>query len=41
MSDKKAATIKEAEAKRKQVQTLQEEEKILVNRMTSKVQSSR
>ena len=33
MSDKKAATIKDAEDKRKQVQTLREEEKILVNRM--------
>ena len=33
LSDKKAATIKEAEEKRKQVQTLQEEEKLLVNRM--------
>ena len=34
MSDKKAATIKEAEEKRKQVNTLLEEEKLLVTRMS-------
>lgn len=34
MDDKKAITIKDAEEKRKQVQTLFEEEKILVNRMS-------
>ena len=34
MSDKKAATVKEAEEKRKQVQILLSEEKILVSRMS-------
>ena len=34
MDDKKAVTIKDAEDKRKQVQALLEEEKILVNRMS-------
>lgn len=34
MDDKKAVTIKDAEDKRKQAQTLLEEEKILVNRMS-------
>ena len=34
MDDKKAVTIKDAEEKRKQVQTLLEEEKLLVNRMS-------
>ena len=34
MSDKKAATIKDADEKHKQVQTLLEEEKILINRIS-------
>ena len=34
MDDKKAVTIKDAEDKRKQAQTLLEEEKILINRMS-------